>query len=251
MARGGEPSGVEAVVFDWGGTLTPWHQIDLHAQWYAYAEVYEPERAKDLADALLAEEEGAWRLAREHHRGHTLDGLFRSAGVEPAGERHERALRAYLDFWEPHTFIDPDAPPLMAALRERGVKVGVLSNTLWPRAHHEEVFRRDGVLDLVDGAVYTSEIPWTKPHPEAFRSAMRAVGVDDPGRVVFVGDRLFDDVYGARAVGMRAVHVPHSAIPADQRGHTEGAPDAVIQRLAELLPLVELWMTGSGEPDAS
>ena len=49
--------------------------------------------------------------------------------------------------------------------------------------YHEEVFRRDGVLDLIDGAVYSSEIPWTKPHPEAFRAAMAAVGVDDPAQV--------------------------------------------------------------------
>ena len=104
----------------------------------------------------------------------------------------------------------------------------MLSNTLWTREHHEEVFRRDGVLDLIDGAVYSSEIPWTKPHPEAFRAAMAAVGVDDPARAVFVGDRPYDDVHGAKQVGMRAVLVPHSAIPDDQRGHVEGDPDAVV-----------------------
>ena len=137
-------------------------------------------------------------------------------------------------------------PPLLAALRERGLKVGVLSNTLWAREHHEEVFRRDGVLDLIDGAVYTSEIPWTKPHPEAFRAAMAAVGVDDPSRVVFVGDRPYDDVHGAKQVGMRAVLVPHSAIPEDQRGHVEGDPDAVVQRLADLLPVIDAWLDDGG-----
>ncbi len=28
---------VEAVIFDWGGTLTPWHTIDIRAVWRAYA----------------------------------------------------------------------------------------------------------------------------------------------------------------------------------------------------------------------
>jgi putative hydrolase of the HAD superfamily len=232
---------LEAVVFDWGGTLTPWHDIDLHAQWYAYAEVYEPARARELADALLAAEHASWRLARDHHRSHTLDGVLRDAGVEPAGERHAQALAAYLDFWEPHTYIDEDAPPLLAALRERGLRVGVLSNTLWPRAHHEVVFRRDGVLDLLDGAVYSSEIPYTKPHPSAFSAALQAVGVDDPARAVFVGDRPFDDIHGAHEVGMRAVLVPHSNIPASQRGHVDGEPDAVVQRLADLLDVVDGW----------
>ena len=56
----------------------------------------------------------------------------------------------------------------------------MLSNTVWSRAEHERIFERDGMLDLIDGAVYTSEITWTKPHPEAFRAALDAVGVTDP-----------------------------------------------------------------------
>ncbi len=63
-------------------------------------------------------------------------------------------------------------PALFAGLRERGIRIGVLSNTLWPRAVHEEIFARDDVLALIDGAVYTSEVPWTKPHPEAFLAAL-------------------------------------------------------------------------------
>ena len=91
----------------------------------------------------------------------------------------------------------PGGRPAVGGLRGDGLKVGVLSNTVWPRAWHEEFFRRDGVLDLVDGDVYTSEIPWTKPSPKAFGAAMAAVGVADPARCVYVGDRLFDDIWGA------------------------------------------------------
>ncbi len=97
------------------------------------------------------------------------------------------------------------------------------------------------MLNLIDGAVYTSEIPWTKPHSEAFRAAMAAVGAQDPARCVFVGDRPFDDIYGAKQVGMRAVLLPHSDIPAQQRGHTDGEPDAVIARLADLSDVVQMW----------
>jgi putative hydrolase of the HAD superfamily len=235
-------SAVQAVVFDWGGTLTPWHTIDVREQWLRYAEVYDPDGADALANRILAAEDDAWRAGREHQRSATLDEIFRTAGVEPAGKRHDRAMDAYQQFWEPHTFTDPDVPGLLAALHERGIKVGVLSNTLWTREHHEDVFRRDGILHLVDGAVYSSEVPWTKPHPEAFRAALAAVGVTDPARAVFVGDRPFDDIHGAKQVGMRAVLVPHSAIPESQKGHVEGAPDAVIDRLSDLLGVVDSWL---------
>ncbi len=232
---------VSACIFDWGGTLTPWHTIDLREQWRHYAEVYDPERADDLAGAILAAEDDAWRAGREHQRSATLDEIFRSVGVDTARDAHEHALAAYHAFWEPHTHTDPDVVPLLTALRERGLRVGVLSNTLWTREHHEQVFRRDGVLDLIDGAVYSSEIPYTKPHPEAFRAAMTAVQVDDPARVVFVGDRLYDDVHGAKQVGMRAIHVPHSDIPEAQKGDVEGEPDAEVDRLADVVTVIDCW----------
>ena len=232
---------VDAVIFDWGGTLTPWHTIDLREQWRHYADVYDIDNSDELSGRLLLAEDDAWRAGREHHRSSTLDEIFRSVGVDLASERHERALAAYHSFWEPHTHTDPDVPALFAGLSVRGIRIGVLSNTLWTREHHETVFRRDGVQDLIDGAVYSSEIPFTKPHPQAFRAAMDAVGVGDPLRVVFVGDRPFDDIHGAKEVGMRAVLVPHSAIPENQKGHVEGDPDAVLDRLADLLTVVDDW----------
>ena len=129
----------------------------------------------------------------------------------------------------------PGRRELFTGLRERGIKIGVLSNTIWPRAEHERIFERDGLADLIDGAVYTSDIPWTKPHPGGVpRRAGRRRG--RPTRpAVFVGDRLFDDIHGAASVGMRAVLVPHSDIPAEQIGHTEGDPDAVVHRLGDVL----------------
>lgn len=232
---------LDAVLFDWGGTLTPWHAVDLREQWRHYFEVYDPDHAEELSARILSAEDDAWRAGREHQRSATLDELFRSVGVEPEGERHEKALMAYQQFWEPHTLTDPDVPELFAALRHRGLKVGVLSNTLWTRAYHEEVFERDGVLHLIDGAVFSSEIPWTKPHPEAFRAALEAVEVEDPSRAVFVGDRPYDDIHGAKQVGMRAVLVPHSTIPESQKGHVEGDPDAIVQRLGDLLAVVDAW----------
>jgi putative hydrolase of the HAD superfamily len=224
-------SGVRAVLFDWGGTLTPWHTIELAEAWRACG------LGDEAADRLVAAEHEVWRRARETQESGTIDEVFAAAGAT-AGPAE---LAAYYAWWEEHTYTDPDVRPLFAALRERGIRVGVLSNTLWPRTEHERVFRRDGVAELIDAAVYTSEIRWTKPHPEAFRAALAAVGEPDPARAVFVGDRRWDDIHGAKAVGMRAVLVPHSDIPDFQLGPAAGEPDAVVHRLADLLPLVDAW----------
>ena len=222
---------ISACIFDWGGTLTPWHTIDPLQSWIATV------ADEELAARLLAAEQEIWLRSRDEHRSGTLSEVFAAAAVEHDADM----LEAFHTWWEPHTLLDPDVPALFDALDDRGIRIGVLSNTLWPREVHERIFERDGVLHRIHGAVYTSEIPWTKPHPEAFRAALAAVGVDDPGQAVFVGDRPFDDIHGAKSVGMRAVLVPHSDIPDVQRGPVEGRPDAVVHRLADLVAVVDAW----------
>jgi putative hydrolase of the HAD superfamily len=225
---------VEAIIFDWGGTLTPWHTVDHEALWNAVCEPHFPAgQAAEAALAILAAEQEMWLTAEREHRSATMDHVFERAGVASSAG----LLASYSRAWEPHTFTDPQAADLFARLRERGIKIGVLSNTMWPRSWHEEIFRRDGVLDLIDGAVYSSEIDWTKPHPEAFRAAMAAVGASDPAACVFVGDRPFDDVHGAKGAGMRAILIPHSDVPP----YEGAAPDAVIQQLSELTSVIEAW----------
>jgi putative hydrolase of the HAD superfamily len=225
---------IEAVIFDWGGTLTPWHSIDAAGLWSSVCEPHFPSaEATAYAAALLAAEDELWRRSRTVHRSATMDDVFQLAGVTVTAA----FLATYVDAWEPHTFTDPDVPELLGFLRASDIRAGVLSNTMWPRSWHEDVFRRDGVLDLFDGAVYTSEIAWTKPHPAAFQAAVAAVGASDPQACVFVGDRPYDDVHGAQSVGMRAVLVPNSDVPP----HRAAVPDAVISRLAELRPLLETW----------
>ncbi|MGD9959783.1 HAD family hydrolase [Nocardioides sp.] len=231
---------IDAVIFDWGGTLTRWHDIDFHAESLALAQAVRAAGDEDHhvnAAALHAAGESIWGRSRDHQQSSTVGDLFTQAGLEHDPE----LLTAYYEFWEPHTYTDPEVAPLFSRLRDQGIRVGVLSNTIWPREWHRDFFRRDGVLDLIDGDVYSSEIPWTKPAPEAFGAAMAAVGVSDPGRCVYVGDRLYDDIWGAHNAGMRAIHIPHSDIPSSQVGHSEGEPDAVAHSLGEIPALIGHW----------
>jgi putative hydrolase of the HAD superfamily len=225
---------VQAVIFDWGGTLTPWHSINTAQLWATVCERHFPaEQAAAHGAALHATEQELWQATLADQRSATISRLFELAGVTASAE----LLASYAKAWEPHTFTDPQAPEVLRHLRGRGIRIGVLSNTMWPRSWHEDIFRRDGVLDLIDAAVYTSEIDWTKPHPEAFAAAMAAVGVSDAGRCVFVGDRPYDDVHGAQRIGMRAVLVTNSDVPA----YPDAVPDAIISSLAELPPIIDGW----------
>jgi putative hydrolase of the HAD superfamily len=225
---------VRTVIFDWGGTLTPWHAVDHETLWHGVCvQHYPPGQAADVARAICQAERAVWQGIERSQQSATLAHIFERAGLTVP----EGLLASYYQAWEPHTLTDPEVPGLLRELRGKGIRIGVLSNTLWPRSVHDGCFARDQVLDLIDGAVYSSELPWTKPHPEAFRAAMAAVGEGDPAACVFVGDRPFDDVYGAKSIGMRAVLIRNSASPPFEAA----VPDATIIRLSELTGYLDLW----------
>jgi putative hydrolase of the HAD superfamily len=113
----------------------------------------------------------------------------------------------------------------------------LLSNTHWPRTFHERFLERDGLVDLIDARLYTSEMPFQKPHASAFRIALEELEVDDPADAVFVGDRPWDDISGAQGVGMRAVLRPNPLIT----DTTPVEPDAVIHSLPEVVGVIDGW----------
>ena len=236
---------LRAVIFDWGGTLTPWHTFDLTEQWTVYARVVhdDDDRAcADLAARIFAAEDAAWQRARTGQGSAQMDDLLREVGIDPDDALHQAALTAYRQFWEPHTLTDEQVRPVWEGLRERGIRVGILSNTIWSRDYHRGVFERDGVLDLIDADVYSSEIAWTKPHLKAFHASAEALGVE-PSEAVYVGDRPFEDVHGSQLAGMRAIWVPHSEIPVAQQVSVDVTPDGVAHELLDILDIVDGWQS--------
>ena len=230
---------LQAVLFDWGGTLTTFHSIDMIDGWRVAAQVLAPDRVDEVAAALLAAEDDVWARTTSTLRSATTAEVLRNAsrvtGLPVDEVLHDKAILSYLEHWAPTTRAREDAQPVLEALRLRGLRTGLLSNTHWPQQVHEEWLQRDGLLDLLDARVYTSDLEHVKPHPEAFRALLAAVGVA-AAEAVFVGDRQHDDISGAAALGMRTVWVRNDAVPM-----ADVEPDAVIDELKELLDVVEYW----------
>ena len=228
-------SRVRAVLFDWGGTLSTHVDVDLLDMWRAAAAVLAPDDPEPVAAALLAAEHHWWRTSvAAGDRSGTTEELVRSV----ARETHldvAGALAAYHSAWALTVAHDPDAVEVLTALRQRGLRTGLLSNTHWPRALHERWLADAGLADLLDVRLYTSDMTHMKPHPEAFGALLDAVGVR-PEEAVFVGDRPRDDIAGAQAVGMRTVLLTGRPVePWDV------VPDAELPSLAGLVELVDSW----------
>jgi putative hydrolase of the HAD superfamily len=229
--------GVAAVIFDWGGTLSEFVNAELVDAWRLAARHIDPAHEDEIAERLVRVEADFWATTASHQRSATLADLMAQAaaelGLDVAEALLEEAAVRHLDAWTPHIRHDPDAAVTLGALREDGLRIGMLSNTHWPRTFHERFLERDGLVDLIDARLYTSEMPFQKPHPSAFLAAAEALGVA-PAQAVFVGDRPWDDISGAQSVGMRTVLRPNPVAP-DIAGID---PDARIARLPELVDLL-------------
>jgi putative hydrolase of the HAD superfamily len=98
-----------------------------------------------------------------------------------------------------HFELYDDALPVLDAVREHGLKIGLLSNS---SRDLDEFVAHHGVSA---DAVLTSHVHGkTKPHRTIFRAMLARLAVE-PAEAVMVGDTIEDDVEGARAVGMQAV----------------------------------------------
>jgi putative hydrolase of the HAD superfamily len=119
----------------------------------------------------------------------------------------------------------------------RGLKVGLVSNAIWPGSLHREDLERFGMIDLFDHLVFSAAVGIRKPHPQIFKTALDALQVA-PYEAVLVGDRVPEDVAGAKRVGIRGVWKQRP----DRQRFPGVTPDAQIVHLRELMDILDFWI---------
>jgi HAD superfamily hydrolase (TIGR01549 family) len=100
--------------------------------------------------------------------------------------------------------LDSTTHALLEALRKRGLRLGVVSNASDPPAVLRGELAESGIAERIDYAVFASEVGRSKPDAEIFERALDALDVR-ADTVLFVGDRLYEDVQGASELGMTTV----------------------------------------------
>lgn len=241
---------VSAVIFDLGGTLVEWPDWNEDA----------PRRwGLSYDDLLAALPHNGWpsreeyvRAMRDAERRHWLRVETEQWSGPPSGVLREgfRILGRHVDERELFAALDgyaravdgwarrvPDVTATLEALRVAGLRLGLLSNTWWAADWHNADLAAHGLAGLIDELVYTSDLPHSKPHPAVFREVAARLGVPAE-ECVMVGDRPLDDIAGAQGAAMRGVWV-RSGTVSESPEHI--LPDAAIDRLAELPPLLTEW----------
>ena len=121
-------------------------------------------------------------------------------GMGGIGDTYAAAFEMERSWAQAHHFeLYDDAVPALEALRARGLKIGLLSNT----SRDLEAFVVHHGL-TVDAVLTSHAHGKTKPHETIFRRMLELLDVV-ADEAVMVGDTLEDDVEGALAIGMRAL----------------------------------------------
>jgi HAD superfamily hydrolase (TIGR01509 family) len=201
---------IEAVLFDFSNTLFRLIDIEDWLRRFATAagRTDELETAGIEATARNLTETYRLREVKAAQEGRDLSAERHRAAMY-AWWRHVALLRgaedtAYATLQAPDSWVPfPDTEPVLKALRDKDIRVGVVSDFAWDLKIHLD---HHGMGDLVDAYVISFQFGKEKPAPQLFETACEKLGVD-PKATLMVGDNAARDG-GAAAVGMRSYVIP-------------------------------------------
>ncbi|HUD48376.1 MAG TPA: HAD-IA family hydrolase [Candidatus Baltobacteraceae bacterium] len=194
-------SSIRAVTFDVGGTLIePWPSVGR-----VYAQIAERHGLHVSPDQLDRQFAAAWKARKNF--GYTMadwsDLVNQSfAGLSPAPPDDALFSDLYKNFaGAAHWRVFDDVLPCLQRLKERGLKLGIISN--WDE-RLRPLLRALKMDHYFDAIIVSGEVGRHKPDPKIFETAAAQLGVPLES-ILHVGDNATEDFEGARKAGLRAV----------------------------------------------
>jgi len=130
--------------------------------------------------------------------------------------------------------VESNIAETLAALKNLGIKLGIISNTFVNKSSLEKHLKQLSILDFFTVRVYSYKFDFRKPDVRIFEVAADRIG-EKLENIMFVGDRIDKDIKPALRAGMQAVL--KAAYTNTGRKIPEGARQ--INQLSELPPLIE------------
>ena len=183
-----------------------------------------------------------------------IEHFLEELAIDPASLDEEALHELEAAYAEAAVEIPPaaveGAVETLDALRARGLRLGLISNTgRTPGSALRRVLERLGLAQSLDVMIFSNEHGACKPRPSIFEALREGLALPFSD-IAFVGDNLYADVHGAQSCGMRAIHfVPAirgaAVAPPVEHGLTI-VPDATVTRLPDVVEVVDAW-GGRGE----
>ncbi len=238
---------IEAVLFDWGGTLAVVER-QMEALRRGAAEVVQslvgepiPAVVDVLVTAAIEAEKHA--AADPEHREVDLAELIRGSagryGVPVSEAQLAAAMAAIGRNWVGAALqVIPGVREMLLELRGRGLRIGLVSNVFIPPAYCLDELRHEHLVDLFDCTIFSSGIGYRKPSARIYEAAMQGVSPGgrriDPACVLFVGDSPAYDVVAPAALGMKTALVAGAEGLWPQADYERAQPDLRLNSVLEL-----------------
>ncbi len=216
------------VVFDIGEVL-----IDETRVWSIWGEILGVSPFSMMATLGAAIVQGEEYQAAHEHVAPNMDAS--TLEVE-----HERRYGGFTD-----ADLYPDVRACLTDLRALGLRVALAGNQ--PQRRTEQL----RALDLdVDHIATSDDLGADKPSPEFFEAVLALVGAA-ADQVLYVGDRVDNDVVPAMEAGMRTCWLQRGPWGLLQELPEDVQPDLVLTGLGELPTLIETWRAGGDDGETT
>ena len=208
---------IEGILFDLGDTLIDFAHASMTEMFLQGAKLgyeYLQELGKTLPGFRKFHFLQLWAIRWNYIKSrvtgkefNSLDVMGRFArkwGYELSEEENvELAWRFYQPLCKAATVV-PGAEETLKALKKKGLKLALVSNTFLPGAILDRHLGLVSMLDMFETRIYSSEVEYRKPHPKIFEIALDAAGLQ-AANAIFVGDSPKADIAGANRAGMLTV----------------------------------------------
>ncbi len=182
---------IKNIVFDVGKVL-----VDFDWQSLFDALGFSPEAYEEVAKATVQSE-----LWNEFDRSKMADEEILEGFLEHAPGRQNEVMRFWDNIGSCIRRYDY-AFPWIRSLQERGYGVYLLSN--YPRRIYSQSIEELAFVEIVDGAVFSYEVQYTKPEREIYEALLRKYGLN-PTECVFIDDNRAN-IVAANELGMATIH---------------------------------------------
>lgn len=146
-------------------------------------------------------------------------------------DEHERRLGGL-----GHEDLYPDVRACLQSLTDVGVRVVLAGNQ--PAVRRQQIEALGLACDLV---ITSEQLEASKPDPEFFRRLSTHAGITDPAEVLYVGDRVDNDVVPATQAGMRTCWLRRGPWGRLQDLPDDITVDVSLEGLGELPTIVTTW----------
>ncbi len=208
---------IKAVFFDLGDTVLNFGQPNMGALFRQGARL-SYDFLKDLGQPVGNYQYYCWRnLAsiRFHHWLSNLTGkdfdsltLLKKLNAKAGAGLTQKQWRHLSWLWyEPLSRVcqnEPDIKQTFSTLKEKELKLGILSNTFVTGSCLDRHLEQLGILDFFEVRLYSCDFDFRKPDPRIFRIAAQRIK-ESLQNTAYVGDRINKDIKPAKELGMHAV----------------------------------------------